>query len=94
LPWNGGTDGLENVAATEDVTAKGWTPPSPDGGPRPHGNRQYLGFDAAYDLIDGVPRRGSHAPAHMLVPDLAGAHDPAFEWKDFFDLDGWSPNSR
>lgn len=86
LPWNGGTDSLQNVASTDDVIAKGWQPPNPDGGPRPHGNRQYLGFDAAYDLIEQVPRRGDTAPVHMLFPDSAGAGDKAFGWKDFFDL--------
>ncbi len=33
LPWNGGSNGLQNIASTEDVTVKGWRPPSPDGGP-------------------------------------------------------------
>ena len=86
LPWNGGTDGLQNVASTVEVTKKGWQLPSPDGGPRPQGNRQYLGFDADYDLIDRVPNRGDRAPSHMLFPDSAGAGDKAFGWKDFFDL--------
>ena len=86
LPWNGGTDGLQNIASTEDVTAKGWHAPDPDGGPRPQGNRQYIGFDAAYDLIGGVPRRGDPAPAHMLFPDSAGSGDKTFGWKTFFDL--------
>ena len=86
LPWNGGTDGLQNIASTEDVTTKGWRSPDPDGGPRPQGNRQYLGFDAAYDLFGRVPRRGDPAPSHMLFPDSAGAGDQTFGWKDFFDL--------
>lgn len=86
LPWNGGTDGLGNVASTLDVTAKGWRPPSPDGGPRPHGNRQYLGFDAHYDIIEDVPRRDHLAPSHMLFPDSAGSGDGAFGFKAFFDL--------
>lgn len=92
LPWNGGTDGMQNVASTEDVTRKGWKPPSPDGGPRPQGNRQYLGFTAAYDLIPRVPRRGETAPSHMLFPNSAGAGDKAFGWKDFFDLVSCSGN--
>src|SRR5947209_683805 len=48
LPWLGGTDGLQNVASTNDVTRSGWRPPNPDGGPRPYGDRQYIGTDAAY----------------------------------------------
>lgn len=94
LPWNGGTDGLQNVASTTDVTAKGWKPPSPDGGPRPQGNRQYLGFTAGYDLISSVPRRGEIAPSHMLFPNSAGARDEAFGWKDFFDLVTCPANGR
>lgn len=27
LPWNGGTDGRQNIASTTDVTAEGWRPP-------------------------------------------------------------------
>lgn len=79
---------------TEDVTAQGWRSPSPDGGPRPQGNRQYIGFDAAYNLIDRVPRRGDAAPSHMLFPNSAGAGDKTFGWKDFFDLVGCSGNVR
>jgi hypothetical protein len=88
LPWNGGTDGSQNVASTEDVTAKHWQAPSPDGGSRPYGNRQYLGTDVAYNLIDHVPKRGETAPAHMLFPDSAGSGDQAFLTKRFFDLVG------
>jgi hypothetical protein len=88
LPWNGGSDGLQNIASTGDVTASDWHPPSPDGGPRPYGNRQYLGTDAAYNLIDHVPRTGEPAPAHMLFPDSAGSQDRAFAARQFFDIVG------
>lgn len=94
LPWNGGTDGLQNVASTEDVTVPGWRPPDPDGSPRPNGNRQYLGFDAAYNLIGRVPSRGAPGPSHMLFPDSAGAGDRVFGWKDFFDLESCSAKVR
>jgi hypothetical protein len=86
LPWLGGTDGLRNVASTEDVTKPGWSPPNPDGGPRPHGDRQYVGTDGAYNVIDDIPRSGSIAPVHMLFPNSASAHDTAFPVKQFFDL--------
>ncbi|WP_336959851.1 hypothetical protein [Sphingobium aquiterrae] len=86
LPWNGGTNGLRNVASTTDVTVKNWQPPNPDGGPRPYGNRQYLGLDADYNIINDIPREGSPAPAHMLFPDSAGSGDIAFSKKQFFDL--------
>lgn len=86
LPWNGGTDDLQNVASTQDVTVEGWQPPSPDGGPRPYGNRQYLGTDAAYNIIGHVPKRGEPAPAHMLFPNSAGSGDTVFPTKQFFDL--------
>lgn len=94
LPWNGGTDGLLNVGSTTDVTKNGYQPPTPDSGPRPEGSRQYLGFDANYDLIYHVPKRGDKAPSHMLFPDSAGAGDRTFGWKDFFDLKSCSPEAR
>jgi hypothetical protein len=73
LPWNGGTDGLQNSAPTEDVTVKGWRAPSPDGGPRPYGNRQYIGADVTYNIIDHVPKREEPAPTHMLFPNSAAS---------------------
>jgi len=88
LPWNGGSNGLQNVASTVDVSARGWQPPSPDGGPRPYGNRQYVGTDLAYNLINHVPKRGERAPAHMLLRDAAGTKDTAFLDREFFDLVG------
>jgi hypothetical protein len=90
LPWLGGTDGLQNVASTQDVTKRGWQPPNPDGGPRPYGNRQYLGFDSAYNIVP-IPRRGSTAPTHMLFPDSAGSGDTVFRIKQFFDLVSCAP---
>jgi len=66
LPWDGGTDGMQNVASTEDVTKRNWRPPDPDGGPRPYGDRQYFGTDAAYNVLSNGLRRGTLAPAHMI----------------------------
>lgn len=88
LPWNGGSDGLQNVASTEDVTAKDWSPPSPDGGPRPFGNRQYIVTDPSYNVMNRVPVRGDPAPGHMLFPDSAGSGDTAFLNRQFFDFVG------
>lgn len=88
LPWNGGSDSLQNVASTEDVTARGWMAPSPDGGPRPFGNRQYIVTDAAYNIADHVPVRGDPAPGHMLFPNSAGSGDTAFLNRQFFDFVG------
>ena len=86
LPWLGGTDALQNVASTEDVTKRRWRPPNPDDGPRPYGNRQYLGTDGAYNIVSGWLHRGTIAPAHMLFPDSAGSHDIVLPAKQFFDL--------
>jgi hypothetical protein len=86
LPWLGGTDGLQNVASTENVMAKGWQPPSADGGPRPYGDRQYLGTDARYNILSDWLRRGTIAPAHMLFPNSASSRDTVFPTKQFFDL--------
>jgi hypothetical protein len=86
LPWNGGTNNLQNITSTTDVTASDWRPPSPDGGPRPHGNREYLGFDEGYNVINAVPRSGQSAPAHILIPNSGGSNDRIFPSKQFFDL--------
>ena len=88
LPWVGGTDGLQNVASTEDVTKLGWKPPNPDAGQRPYGNRQYVGTDGAYNVLSDSLQKGTAAPVHMLFPDSAGANDPVFPTKQFFDLVG------
>lgn len=88
LPWNGGSDGLQNVASTEDITAKDWRPPDPDGGPRPFGDRQYIVTDDAYNIMNHVPTLGERAPAHMLFPNSAGSGDTAFLNRQFFDFVG------
>ena len=86
LPWLGGTDNLQNIASTTDVTVRGWQPPDPDGGPRPQGNREYLGMDADYNVINDVPYRGKPAPVHILIPEAGSSHDQTFPAKQFFDL--------
>lgn len=100
LPWPGGTDGKQNVASTTDVTRPNWQPPSPDGGPRPLGNMEYIATNARYDVIDDIPRRGGVAPAHMLFSTLG---DAAWHWsttqrdsapKQFFDLVGCKSASK
>ena len=93
LPWTGGTDNLQNLASTTDVTARDWRPPSPDGGPRPMGNREYLGADEGYNVLSDLPRRGGIAPAHMLIPNAGSSQDQAFPAKQFFDLVSCSPRS-
>jgi hypothetical protein len=70
LPWGGGTDDLQHLASTADVTAREWRPPSPDGGPRPIGNVDYIAMTRAFRVIDATPRRGDVAPAHLLLPNL------------------------
>jgi len=99
VPWEGGTDGRHNLASTTPVDAPGWTPPSPDGGPRPMGNTQYIGTNAAYGVIDHMPNRGEPAPAHILLPELDDALRHPADWKarresvptQFFDLTGCDP---
>lgn len=88
LPSIGGTNGLEYVVSTTDVTAPGYRPPSLDGGPRPEGSRTIVMTDARYDIVDDVPRRGQAAPAHLLFPNSAGSTDLTFHDKQFFDLAG------
>ncbi|HEY4031926.1 MAG TPA: hypothetical protein VGM25_16390 [Caulobacteraceae bacterium] len=97
LPWDGGTDDLQNLASTTDVDAKDWKPPSPDGGPRPLGDLEYVEVDQGYGVIDAIPHRNAPAPAHILIPGLGAAlrygsvdsRDGAP--KQFFDLTSCSP---
>jgi hypothetical protein len=95
LPWSGGTDGQQHLASTTDVNAPNWTPPNPDGGPRPIGDIDYLATDAEYAVINSIPHRGGAAPAHILLPNLGEAlwyRTPADQRdsapKQFFDLVG------
>ena len=101
LPWNGGTDDKQNLASTSDVMAPGWRPPSPDGGPRPAGDIEYIGMNRDYDVADAVPRRGERAPAHFLLPHLGEAlwyhgKPPHADrpGKRFFDLVACTPVRR
>lgn len=95
LPWNGGTNGQQNLASTTDVTAPDWKLPSVEAGPRPLGDVSYLGMDAQYNVLQSVPKRGEPAPAHFLIPDLRSAlwYRTAPDQRDgdarqFFDLVG------
>lgn len=94
-PWNGGTNGQQNLASTTDVTAPDWKLPSVEAGPRPLGDVSYLGMDAQYNVLQSVPKRGEPAPAHFLIPDLRSAlwYRTAPDQRDgdarqFFDLVG------
>ncbi len=104
LPWNGGSSGRLAVASTTDVAARGWRPPSPDGGTRPHGDLDYLGADVTYKILGSVPMAGNPAPAHFMLAGLGrrlygpGFGDPkdepgAPDTKQFFDLDGCGANA-
>ena len=73
LPATGGTNGENVMISAPDPTAPGWTPPSPEGGPRTLGALQYIGFDETYLLAPSTPRAGQPAPAHMLLPTLDDA---------------------
>lgn len=101
LPWQGGTNGAQNLASTRDPGQPGWTPPNPDGEPRPRGTIQYLGFDKTYRLYDTIPERGKPAPAHILLPTLDDAlrHPPGDQPRDslprqFFDLAGCDGDAK
>lgn len=94
LPWAGGSNGEQNLASTTDVTAPGWSAPSPDDGrQRPLGNVDYLAVNAAYDVLHDMPLRGGPAPAHFFIHDLREAlwyRTPSEkrddEARQFFDL--------
>ena len=93
LPWDGGTDYGQHLASTSDPARKDWIAPSPDGGPRPLGDLDYIATDRRYNVIGAAPMRGVPAPAHILLPGLGDAlwHGPKPESRDsvpkqFFDL--------
>ena len=86
LPWLGGTDNLQNIASTTDVAAPNWQPPNPDNSVRPEGDRQYVGLDGDYNIIDGLPHRGAAAPVHFLISNGGSSHDQTFPTKQMFDL--------
>lgn len=97
VPWNGGSNGQQNVASTTDATKRGWQPPSPDDGPRPHGDLEYFATDAGYTFLDAVPVAGRPAPAHFMLaglgrrlygPGFGDAQDEpgATDTRQFFDL--------
>jgi hypothetical protein len=73
IPWNGGTDGQQNLASTTDVMRPGWRPPNPDGGPRPRGDADFILTDAHYKVWNHVPTRGGEPPAHFFISQLSDA---------------------
>lgn len=76
LPYRGnGVGTLGHLASTQDVTQPGWSPPGPDDGKaRPLGDLDYMVLDATYDVrSEHVLKRGSTAPAHLLIPELQHA---------------------
>jgi hypothetical protein len=102
LPWNGGTDGLAHLASTTDVRSAHWKAPSPDAAnERPIGDIDYIGTDASYRVLEGVPVRSGIAPSHMMMPNLGDAlwhrTDPSKRDgapKQFFDLVSCSKSAR
>ena len=88
LPWNGGTDGRQNVAHTTDVTVPDFKLPSPDGGPGRLGDMVYIATDEGYNVLTEMPENAGKAPAHILLSDLSDSSwNPDSTVKQFFDLD-------
>ncbi|NML04665.1 hypothetical protein [Sphingomonas sp. G-3-2-10] len=69
LPWNGGTNGHQNLASTPDPATPGWRPMAV----RPLGDIEWITADADYAVLEAVPRHGDDAPAHFLIPNLRRA---------------------
>jgi len=65
LPWNGGTDGRQNIRLTR--LRKGASSPLEMG---PHADLEFWTTDSSYRFLDGVPKAGGAAPAHIFVPLL------------------------
>jgi hypothetical protein len=93
LPWPAGSAGIPHLASTTDVEKPGWTPPDPDGGPRPLGDLDFYSFRRDYTVDDRLPTAGGEAPPHIFVPQLGDAlrHPPDPDGREdlpiaFFDL--------
>ena len=93
LPWRGGTDGRQHLASTTNVITREWRPPSPDGGPRPLGDIDYIATDAGYNVASVSPQQGKTGPHHILLPQLSDviSHNTKVDSRDyastqFFDL--------
>ena len=102
LPGIPGSSGRHYLYSTTDVEAKGWKAPSPDGGPRPLGELEYIATDVSYRVLEEIPRRAASAPAHILLFTLGEAlwygNDRLNQRRErpptqFFDLTGCRPAS-
>ncbi|WP_132146388.1 hypothetical protein [Luteibacter rhizovicinus] len=68
--FDAGASSYVSLISTADVTAKGWTPPSPDGGIRPLGSMHIFMWNKDMRIADTVPEAQGQAPETFFVPDL------------------------
>ena len=59
-----------NLISTTDVGRPGWSPPSPDGGPRPLGEMHFVAATSTLAVTSALPTSGASAPHYLLLPDL------------------------
>ena len=92
LPWYGGTDGGRHIRGTalldrsKDLEAQRRV--------ERRGDLDFFFLDSRYRFLSSLPKRGSAAPAHLLIPNLdlwyffdaAGQRDDSP--RAFFDLVG------
>lgn len=64
LPWNGGTDDLQNIRLT-GIRGRDH--------PTGHGDLEFWTTDADYNFLNAVPKAGDAAPAHIFIPSLGRA---------------------
>jgi len=72
--FDAGSARYMTLISTQDVTAKDWRPPDPDGPknhPYPSFEMHYLQSDSGLHFRYNAPRYGQAAPAYILLPDLA-----------------------
>lgn len=94
LPWQGGTDQRTNMAWVKERHS----PVQFQDGRR---DLSFIATDGEYDLLSDVPRSGSLAPSHFLMPDLGPTigHSATSESRDsiaraFFDLTSCSKSGE
>jgi hypothetical protein len=59
-----------NLISTGDVSKKGWTPPSSDGGYRPLGEMHFVSATKTLVVSERIPTSQDAAPTYLLLPDL------------------------
>lgn len=71
--YDGGSAPAVALISTTDVTARGWTPPQPEGGVRPLGSLWVYAMDASMRISFEIPKLRAVPPMYLFVPELSEA---------------------